>query len=163
MLFPFGDSTPAACVNLTRRPTSPGWSQPQRNVRASMALALGLIVLINECHRFIWRLSPTFAGRSGSGVKSAARISNMMKARSFWSPTSGGIMIILAAWLTKKINSPKLAAFLGLVLICVAIYGKVNNDMPTILAVIIVIIGVINMLRLIPEPREAAADEHAPD
>ena len=70
-------------------------------------------------------------------------------------------MIILAAWLTKKINSPRLAAFLGLVLICVAIYGKVNNDMPTVLAVIIVVIGVINMLRLLPEPHEAAADEPA--
>ena len=67
-------------------------------------------------------------------------------------------MIILAAWLTKKINSPKLAALLGLVLIGVAIYGKVNNDMPTAVAVIITVIGVINMLRLLPEPKEAAVE-----
>ena len=68
-------------------------------------------------------------------------------------------MIILAAWLSRKINSPKIAAFLGLVLIGVAIYGLVVRDMPTILAIIIMVIGVINVLRLLPQPRGAAEDD----
>ena len=68
-------------------------------------------------------------------------------------------MIILAAWLSKKINSPWLAAFLGLVLIGVAIYGLAENDMPTLIAILIMVIGVINMLRLLPHADAPATDE----
>jgi hypothetical protein len=63
-------------------------------------------------------------------------------------------MIILAAWLTKKINSPWLAAGLGLVLIGLGIYGLANDDMPTIIAILIIVVGVINMCRLLPKPKE---------
>jgi hypothetical protein len=41
-------------------------------------------------------------------------------------------MVILAAWLSKKINSPWLAALLGALLIALGINGLVSGDMPTI-------------------------------
>lgn len=58
--------------------------------------------------------------------------------------------------LSKKINSPWLAALLGLVLIGVAIYGLVEHDMATILAIIVIAVGVMNLLRLVPHPKETA-------
>ena len=68
-------------------------------------------------------------------------------------------MIILAAWLSKKINSPWLAALLGLVLIGVAIYGLATDEIVTILAIVIIAVGVMNLLRLLPHPDEPVADE----
>jgi hypothetical protein len=68
-------------------------------------------------------------------------------------------MVIAAAWLSKKINSPWLAAVLGLVLIGVAIYGLAENDMPTFAAILIMIVGVMNLLRLLPHPDEQVAAE----
>ena len=63
-------------------------------------------------------------------------------------------MVILAAWLSKKINSPWLAAALGVLLIGLGIYGLANDDMPTIIAIVIIVVGVINMCRLLPESKE---------
>ena len=68
-------------------------------------------------------------------------------------------MVILAAWLSRKITSPWLAALLVLVLIGVAIYGLIENDMPTLIAIIIMVIGVINIMRLLPRS-DVAADAH---
>ena len=68
---------------------------------------------------------------------------------------------MLSAWLSKKINSPRLAAVPGLVLIGVGINGLVSEDMPTIPAILIIVVGVIDVLRLLPQPDEqvAVADE----
>ena len=68
-------------------------------------------------------------------------------------------MIILAAWLSRKIQSPRLAALLGLILIGVAIYGVATDKMVTILAIIIIAIGVMNLMRLLPEKDAPAVDE----
>ena len=65
-------------------------------------------------------------------------------------------MIVLAAWLSTKINSPRLAALLGVVLLLVAIYGVSQNSMPLALGVIISIVGVINLMRLLPQPDDDA-------
>ena len=59
-------------------------------------------------------------------------------------------MVILAAWLSSKIQSPKLAAALGALLIGLGIYGLANDDMPTLIAILVIVVGVINVLRLIP-------------
>jgi hypothetical protein len=68
-------------------------------------------------------------------------------------------MIILAAWLSKKINSPWLAALLGVVLIGVAIYGLATDQIATILAILIIAVGVMNLLRLLPPVNEKLADD----
>ena len=73
------------------------------------------------------------------------------------------MIIILAGWLTKKINSPWLAAGLGTVLIGLGIYGLANSDMPTIIAVLIIVVGVMNMCRLLPHPKEQAPAVAAPE
>lgn len=62
-------------------------------------------------------------------------------------------MVILAAWLSKKINSPWLAAALGVLLIGLGIYGLANDDMPTVIAILIIVVGVLNMCRLLPQPK----------
>ena len=59
-------------------------------------------------------------------------------------------MIVLAAWLSRKIDNPWLAALLGLVLIGVAIYGVSTDQIVTLLAIIIIAVGVMNLLRLLP-------------
>ena len=67
-------------------------------------------------------------------------------------------MVVLGGWLSKKIDSPWLAAVLGLVLIGLGINALVSEDMPTIVAILIMIVGVINVLRLLPHPDEHVAD-----
>ena len=68
-------------------------------------------------------------------------------------------MIILAAWLSKKINSPRLAALLGLLLIGVAIYGLATDKIVTILAIVIIAVGVMNLMRILPHAKEPVADD----
>ena len=63
-------------------------------------------------------------------------------------------MVVLAAWLSKKINSPWLAALLGLVLLGLGINGLASDNMPELVAIIIIVVGVMNMLRLLPEEDE---------
>ena len=74
-------------------------------------------------------------------------------------------MIVLAAWLSRKIDNPWLAALLGLVLIGVAIYGISTDQIVTLLAIIIIAVGVMNLLRLLPvfTHRESANEETTPD
>ena len=74
-------------------------------------------------------------------------------------------MIIFAAWLSRKIENPWLAALLGLVLIGVAIYGISTDKIGALLAIIIIAVGVMNLLRLLPvfiHP-ESADEETASD
>ena len=67
-------------------------------------------------------------------------------------------MIILAAWLSRKINSPRLAALLGMVLIGVAIYGLVSDQMVTILAIVVIAVGVMNLMRILPHAADPVAE-----
>ena len=62
-------------------------------------------------------------------------------------------MIILAAWLSRKINSPWMAALLGLVLIGIASYGLYTDQIATVLAILIIVVGVMNLARLLPQPK----------
>ena len=62
-------------------------------------------------------------------------------------------MIILAAWLSRKINSPWMAALLGLILIGIASYGLYTDQIATVLAILIIVVGVMNLARLLPQPK----------
>ena len=64
------------------------------------------------------------------------------------------MIVVIAGWLSKKISSPWLAAALGLLLIGLGIYGLANDDMPQIIAILIIVVGAINMCRLLPGARE---------
>ena len=74
-------------------------------------------------------------------------------------------MIVLAAWLSRKIDNPWLAALLGVVLIGVAICGVSTDQIVTLLAIIIIAVGVMNLLRLLPVfiHRESASEETTSD
>jgi hypothetical protein len=52
--------------------------------------------------------------------------------------------------LARALNQPAIASVLGLVLVVVAIIGMVTGDIRTGLAIIILVIGAINVLRAIP-------------
>jgi hypothetical protein len=58
-------------------------------------------------------------------------------------------MIILPR-LARAFNNPAIAAVLGAVLIAVAIIGLATGDVRTAYAVIILVVGAINLLRAIP-------------
>jgi hypothetical protein len=57
--------------------------------------------------------------------------------------------------LARALNKPGIAAVLGLVLVAVAIIGMVSGDIRTLWAIIILVVGAINLLRAIP-PRDAS-------
>ena len=52
--------------------------------------------------------------------------------------------------LARALNKPGIATALGLVLVAVAIIGMVTGDIRTVWAIIILVIGAINVLRAIP-------------
>jgi hypothetical protein len=52
--------------------------------------------------------------------------------------------------LARALNRPGIATALGLVLVAVAIIGMVTGDIRTVWAIIILVIGAINVLRAIP-------------
>jgi predicted small integral membrane protein len=58
-------------------------------------------------------------------------------------------MVVLPR-LARMLNRPGIAALLGLILIAVAIIGLVTDDIRTLWAVIILVVGAINVLRAIP-------------
>jgi hypothetical protein len=69
-------------------------------------------------------------------------------------------MAVLAAWLSSKIDNPWLTALLGVVLIGVAVVdGIVLQNMSTLAVILLIIVGVINLLRLLPHSNEQAADQ----
>jgi hypothetical protein len=55
--------------------------------------------------------------------------------------------------LASALNKPAIATALGLVLVAVAIIGMVTGDIGTGWAIIILVIGAINVLRAIPTER----------
>jgi hypothetical protein len=58
-------------------------------------------------------------------------------------------MVVLPR-LARALNAPVIAALLGLVLIAVAIAGLVTDDIRRGYAIIILVVGVINLLRSFP-------------
>jgi hypothetical protein len=58
-------------------------------------------------------------------------------------------MVVLPR-LARALNSPGVATLLGLILIAVGIIGVVTDDIRTGWAVVIMVVGVINLLRGIP-------------
>ena len=60
-------------------------------------------------------------------------------------------MIILPR-LARMAHHPALAVALGLVLVAVAIFGLASGDISKVWAILILVVGAINMLRAIPHP-----------
>jgi hypothetical protein len=69
-----------------------------------------------------------------------------------WSPALyrlPGAMVFLPR-LARALNKPGIATVLGLVLVAVAIIGMTSGDIRTLWAIIILVVGAINLLRAIP-------------
>jgi hypothetical protein len=52
--------------------------------------------------------------------------------------------------IARALDKPGIATVLGLLLIVVAVIGFVTDDIRTLYAIIILVVGVINVLRAIP-------------
>jgi hypothetical protein len=52
--------------------------------------------------------------------------------------------------LARALNKPGIATVLGLVVVAVAIIGMTSGDIRTLWAIIILVVGAINLLRAIP-------------
>ena len=58
--------------------------------------------------------------------------------------------MVLLPRLARTLNKPAIATALGLVLVVVAIIGMASGDIRTLWAIIILVVGAINVLRAIP-------------
>jgi hypothetical protein len=58
--------------------------------------------------------------------------------------------MVLLPRLARALNAPVIAALLGLILVAVAIIGLVTDDIRTLWAVVILVVGAINLIRAIP-------------
>jgi hypothetical protein len=58
--------------------------------------------------------------------------------------------------LARALHHPGVAAFLGIVLVGVGIYGLASGDIPKLWAIIVIVIGSINVMRLIRQPDTAS-------
>jgi hypothetical protein len=66
-----------------------------------------------------------------------------------WTPVprlESAAMVILPR-LARALNAPAIAAVLGLVLVAVAVIGLVTDDIRAVWAIIILIVGVLNVVR----------------
>ena len=73
-------------------------------------------------------------------------------------------MIILPR-IARSLHHPALAVLLGFVLVGIAIYGLVSGNIPKLWAVLILVIGALNVLRAVPHPdrdRSAETGTQAP-
>jgi hypothetical protein len=61
-------------------------------------------------------------------------------------------MVILPR-LARRLNSPAIAAILAVILIAVGIFGIATDDIRTGYAVVVMIVGIINLIRAIPVGR----------
>lgn len=61
-------------------------------------------------------------------------------------------MVILPR-LARRLNSPAIATALAVILIAVGIFGIVTDDIRTGYAVVVVVVGVINLIRALPYGR----------
>jgi hypothetical protein len=58
--------------------------------------------------------------------------------------------VVLLPRLARALNAPAIAALLGLILIGVAIVGLITDDIRRGWAIIVLVVGIINLLRAIP-------------
>ena len=58
--------------------------------------------------------------------------------------------MVLLPRIARALNKPAIATVLGLVLVAVAIIGMATGDISTGWAIIILVVGTINVLRAIP-------------
>ncbi len=61
------------------------------------------------------------------------------------------VMIFLPR-IARSLHHPALAVVLGLVLLGVAIFGLVSGDIPKLWAILILVVGALNVLRAVPHP-----------
>ncbi len=54
--------------------------------------------------------------------------------------------------IARSLHHPALAVGLGLVLLGVAVFGLVSGDIPKLWAILILVVGAINVLRAVPHP-----------
>jgi ABC-type Mn2+/Zn2+ transport system permease subunit len=68
-----------------------------------------------------------------------------------------GENVIFLPRIAKTLHHPMLAAFLGLVLLAIGIYGLATKDIPKWWSIIIIVVGALNLLRLLAKPNENQA------
>ncbi|HSD22871.1 MAG TPA: hypothetical protein VLB79_00950 [Solirubrobacterales bacterium] len=61
--------------------------------------------------------------------------------------------MVLLPRLARRLNSPAIATLLAVVLLVVGIVGIVTDDIPTRWAIVVAIVGLINLIRAIPYGR----------
>ncbi len=61
--------------------------------------------------------------------------------------------MVLLPRLARRLNSPAIATFLALILVAVGIVGIVTDDIPTRWAIVVLIVGLINVIRALPYRR----------
>ena len=61
--------------------------------------------------------------------------------------------MVLLPRLARALNSPAIATVLAVLLIGVGTFGLVTNDIPTGYAVIVLIVGIVNLIRALPYRR----------
>lgn len=60
--------------------------------------------------------------------------------------------------IARSLQHPALAVMLGFLLVAIAIFGLVSGDIPKIWAVLVLVVGALNVLRAVPHPdRQASA------
>lgn len=64
--------------------------------------------------------------------------------------------MILLPRLARALHHPGVAVFLGLVLLGIGSYGLSSGDIPRLWSILIIVVGAINVLRLIRKPPEPA-------
>ena len=66
-------------------------------------------------------------------------------------------MVILPR-LARRLNSPAIATVLAAILIAVGIFGIVTDDIRTGYAVVVMVVGVINLIRAVPYGGSGSGD-----
>jgi hypothetical protein len=65
--------------------------------------------------------------------------------------------VIILPRIARALHHPALAAFLGLVLLAIGIYGLASAQIPKWWSIIIIVVGALNVLRLLGNPSEDQA------
>jgi hypothetical protein len=61
--------------------------------------------------------------------------------------------------IARALHHPGIAAFLGIVLISIGIYGLASGDIPKLWAILVIVIGSINVMRLIRQPESVTRED----
>jgi hypothetical protein len=60
--------------------------------------------------------------------------------------------------IARSLHHPALAVVLGVVLVAIAIFGLTSGDIPRIWAILILVVGALNVLRAVPHPDRQSSD-----